>query len=58
MINIRDFLFYIVSYNILQEYKKGEFVMSGSERREKIIEILKSSSKPVSGSYLSKTLDV
>ncbi len=58
MINIRDFLFYIVSYNILQEYKKGEFVMSGNERREKIIEILKSSSKPVSGSYLSKILDV
>lgn len=32
--------------------------MSGSERREKIVEILKSLTKPVSGSYLSKILDV
>lgn len=32
--------------------------MSGNERREKIIEILKSSTKAVSGSYLSKLLDV
>ncbi|GAA0711945.1 transcription repressor NadR [Paraclostridium ghonii] len=32
--------------------------MSGSERREKIVKILKSLIKPVSGSYLSKVLDV
>ncbi|WP_250675835.1 transcription repressor NadR [Paraclostridium ghonii] len=32
--------------------------MSGNERREKIIKILKSLIKPVSGSYLSKVLDV
>ena len=48
-----DKKFIIVWYN----YAEGGF-MNGSERREKIIEYLNGSKKPLSGAYLAKKLNV